>query len=41
MKPQTAASTSESEENQDAMVSTDTEDDQVSTPNYSDAEMHV
>ena len=27
MKPQTAASTSESEENQDAMVSTDTEDD--------------
>ena len=27
MKPQSAASTSESEENQDAMVSTDTEDD--------------
>ena len=27
MKPRPAASTSESEENQDAMVSTDTEDD--------------
>ena len=34
MKPQSAASTSESEGNQDAMVSTDTEDDYVSTTNY-------
>ena len=41
MKPRPAASTSESEENQDAMESTDTKDDQMSTTNYSDAEMHV
>ena len=41
MKPRSAASTSESEENQDAIESTDTEDDKMSTTNYSDAEMHV
>ena len=46
MQPEPAASSSESQENQDAntsvhMESSDTEDDQMSTTNYSKAKMHV